>query len=115
MDTKWQLIEDREYWLRLVSEVNNAGAKPQHWWAATAKWDGCVDLYHAGNVPFGEEFGQAGGHRDSSACDCYIHICNLDDLIARLTTLRDVWRAKFGDGGLPTPRSTAPGTTPEAP
>ena len=70
---------------------------PDGWYEAMVKWDGCIHFYQAGNVPFDATFGQSEGPRDESACDDYIHICDLDDFIARLAALRDAARAHFGE------------------
>jgi len=68
---------------------------PDGWWEAFVRWDGCFNLHQAGNVPFSDEYGHSWGtcwngkERDPVACDDYIHICDLDDYIKRLQTLRD--------------------------
>lgn len=45
-------------------------------WSAFVKFDGCVDLYEVGGDG--------------------IHICNLDEMIARLQDLRALAKEKFG-------------------
>ncbi len=90
--TFWKVIQERthHHWLELHD--------PEGWWEATVKWDGCVDLHKAGNVPFDDAHGHSYSdmkYRDEE-CDDYIHICDLDDAIARLQALREMALAHFG-------------------
>lgn len=86
--------KSKDHWL----EVHEPDQKPLggHWWNAVVKWDGCIHLHHAGNVPFRDDFGYADGTRDKGACDDYFHICELDDLIARLQALKAAALEHFG-------------------
>lgn len=57
---------------------------PEGWYSARVKWDGCVDFYRYMNIPLERrELGE------EDECDCYIHICNIDDMIKRLEALRE--------------------------
>lgn len=90
----WEVIPERtqEHWL----EVRD----PDGWWEAVVKWDGCIHLHHAGNVPFDKEHGDSQSseaERDKSACDDYIHLCDIDDAIARLQALKQMALAHFGN------------------
>lgn len=59
---------------------------PEGWWAAWAKYDGCVHLNHYHNAPKGD------ARLDDTD---YVHICDLDDAIKRLTELRDKIKGHF--------------------
>jgi hypothetical protein len=72
-------------------------ADPDGWYEAVVKWDGCIHFHHAGNVPFRDDFGHSTTARDKHACDDYIHLCDLDDMIARLQALREVAVGYFGE------------------
>ncbi len=89
-DAKWQKAGARSmpHWLELQA--------PDGWWYAALKSDGCIHLYHAGNDPFGGEYGGPG--RTDHDCDDYLHICDLNELIERLQALREKAREHFGDG-----------------
>jgi hypothetical protein len=82
-----------EHWLDVISD--DIDGSP--WYQASIKWDGCVDLNIAGNLPFSSENGFANQARKEGACDNYVHICDLNNLIGRLTSLRDTAKKHFGD------------------
>lgn len=48
--TDWKVLEAKSHWLSLASEVGDDGL---HWWSASVKWDGCVEIHRAHNVPLG--------------------------------------------------------------
>ena len=85
MSEMWRAIPDKttDIWLEVVD--------PDGWYSAIVKWDGCVDFYSYANSPFVE-----GENRDED-CDDYIHICDLDEYIDRLTKLRDEARKHFSN------------------
>ena len=58
---------------------------PDGWFHASVKWDGCVDFRQYFNFPRG----------DSKSHENYIHICDLDGFIERLTALRDLASKKW--------------------
>lgn len=66
---------------------------PDGWYEAFVKWDGCIDLTRYFNTPLSVERGKDRNSDD----ECYIHICDLDDFIARLQKLRDAAQAAFGE------------------
>lgn len=73
------------------NEACLALVQPQEEWAhdrfyALVKWDGCVHLHHV----------QPGASKTLDESD-YLHICDLDDFIARLQELRTLAEAKFGE------------------
>jgi hypothetical protein len=78
------------HWIDLISEVGEDG---EHWWKAYVKWDGCGQIDRAFNVPFGAPDRDA----DHMASQDGLHFCDLDDLIARLTKLRDAAKKHFGE------------------
>ena len=59
---------------------------PEGWYTADVRFDGCVHLRHCFNEPNSFE---------SSASD-YIHICDLDEIIERLTALKKLALNHFG-------------------
>lgn len=64
---------------------------PEGWWRAGIRWDGCVNLDCFRNIPF-----HADPKREShQCCDDYIHICDVDDLIARLQSLKEMAQEYF--------------------
>ncbi len=76
--TYWQIDKDKtkDHWLELVD--------PEGWRSAVAKWDGCVDYYLYHNTPKGMDLAN-----DEEMTD-YIHICNIDEEIARLQELKRI-------------------------
>jgi hypothetical protein len=75
-----------------VTEINNAVIQlddEEGWWSAIVKWDGCVDFYRYHNWPKGET---PEGREEVSD---YIHICDVDDLIARLQALKEAAKTNF--------------------
>lgn len=84
-----------ETWLALASEdcpVSDE-AVPGSWWKADIRWDGCIHFSHAGNAPFHPLY----ENREAAhACDDYIHICDLDEMIARLQALKVAAQDHFG-------------------
>jgi hypothetical protein len=80
----WKTLpeESNEYRLQIVD--------PDGWYKAAIKWDGCIDLDTYANTPL--------THRkpdEEDACDCYIHICDVDDFIGRLQSLKALALAHF--------------------
>lgn len=81
-DIIWRTVSDKtnDAWL----EVDDG----EGWWSAFVKWDGCLEVTRYFNVPYGE------GNEDNEST---IHICDLDEFIARLEALRALARQHFGD------------------
>lgn len=79
------------HWLALATEPAGDGL---HWWTVSVKWDGCFDLHRAHNVPFGTP----DRDKDRMAFSSDLHGCDLDDLIEKLTKLRDAAKKHFGEG-----------------
>ena len=73
----WKIAKAEPHWLEVQSEVGEDGT---HWWSASVKWDGCVDLHRAHNVPFG----LPDREKDHMAFSSDMHICDLDDCIESL-------------------------------
>ena len=59
---------------------------PEGWWAASVRYDGCINLNRYFNEP---------NDADPSNTD-YIHICDLDDFIERLQALKLLAQVRFG-------------------
>jgi hypothetical protein len=67
------------------------------WGEARVKWDGCVDLFLAGNVPYDHEHGWALTKRDKDACDSCIHICGIPDFSKDLEKIFALQVSEFPD------------------
>ena len=68
-----------------VKEINVTSIQlddPDGWYSAKVKFDGCVDFYRYHNWPKGK----APAGREEMAD--YIHICDIDDTIARLQAIK---------------------------
>lgn len=68
----------KDHWL----EVDDG----EGWWSAFVKWDGCLEVQRYFNQPWGD-----------GDTDCSLHICEIEDMIARLEMLRDMARRHFGE------------------
>lgn len=87
----WEIRQDKphdEYWIEFRD--------PDGWYEAIVKWDGCIHLYRAANVPFDDVSGHSEGPRGKEACDSYVHICDVDDMILRLQSLKKAAQTHFG-------------------
>jgi len=85
-------------------EINDTAIAESHWldfrdkegwWSGFIKWDGCMELYKYANNPL--EPGQlqrTDATRD--ACDDGMHICDIDDMIERLQSLKRLAIEHFG-------------------
>ena len=93
----WEKISAKSHasWLELRDPCQEVGST-HYWWCADVRFDGCVTLFNAGNVPFGDAYGHASDQRDHPACDDSFHICDIDDLIARLQALKTAALEHFG-------------------
>jgi hypothetical protein len=92
--SKYPFGNATDAYIDLAYDVNEEG---DYWMHASPKWDGCIHLYQASNVPFSEEFGTpiSNKQRDEVSCDDYIHICDLDDYIKKLLKLRKFCKNYF--------------------
>ena len=91
-DTDWKKNPKGIYeshWIDLISDVDEDG---HYWWKCYVKWDGCIQIDRAFNVPFGEPTRDG----DHMAMEDGLHLCDLDEFIERLTKLRDAAKAHFG-------------------
>lgn len=70
------------HWIDLID--------PEGWYKASVKWDGCVHFRRAYNLPYPHPEG------DDDAFEDYIHICDLDEFIARLQALKQKAIEHFG-------------------
>ena len=71
--TDWKVLEAKSHWLSLASEVGDDGL---HWWSASVKWDGCVEIHRAHNVPFG----LPDREKNRMAMTSDLHVCDLDEI-----------------------------------
>jgi hypothetical protein len=80
----WKTNEEKteDIWLELEC--------PNGWYKASVKWDGCVDFYRLHNkpLPITEEHPQMVD---------YVHFCDIDEEIKRLTELKNKAIAFFGE------------------
>jgi len=84
----WEIDSEKtkDHWLELKD--------PEGWYSAVVKWDGCIHLYRYFNSPMGSEY-----HKETHDENIdYIHICDVDDMIARLVALKEKALGHFGDG-----------------
>jgi hypothetical protein len=83
----WEIDEAKsaDHWL----ELND----PKGWRSAIAKWDGCVHYYRYFNTPRGMDT-----KNDEEEGD-YLHICNIDEEIARLQALKRIAANYFVERG----------------
>lgn len=84
----WKVDKDntKEHWLELSDEDGS--------YHASVKWDGCIHFDRYENIPATIDPERKG----PGCCDSYIHICNVDDMIARLQALKQEALLHFGDG-----------------
>lgn len=91
MTEHWAVVPEKttEHWLQVRD--------PAGWYSAYVRWDGCIGFYRLYNnpLPEGAEAEQARWEEDDHD---YLHICDLDDEIARLQALREAARQHFGPG-----------------
>ena len=80
----WEILNDKKN--KYLIELKD----PEGWRSAAVKWDGCIHYYRYFNNPLDDE------NRDDEDTD-YIHICDIDDEIERLTQLRDIAKEHFGN------------------
>jgi hypothetical protein len=80
----WIVIEGRnsDTWL----DVRD----PDGWWSAYVKWDGCIGLSRYFNDPMDDK------KRNDDDIDS-IHICDIDETIRRLQSLKAKALEHFGD------------------
>lgn len=91
VDPYWMDLETQDCPVSTPGQEDVVGS----WWKASVRWDGCVHLYKAGNVPFVGEEGSP--HRKKEgACDSYMHVCCVNDLIELLTELQEKAQEHFG-------------------
>lgn len=90
IDTGWKVAKKESHRLEVHSEVGEDG---RHWWSASVKWDGCIDLHRAYNIPFGTP----DRDKDHMAFTSDLHLCDLDELIERLQLLRAMAKQHFGE------------------
>lgn len=79
----WEKVDGSAYFLNVVD--------PDGWYRACALESGCVDLYRYFNAPIGSN--------PSEEDTDYLHICDLDDMIRRLQSLRDIIGEHFKEKG----------------
>lgn len=90
----WELNEAKssEYFAEFLdAQMGDPGSR---WWSAGVKADGCVNLYRYHNEPMGQT--------KPDNID-YMHLCDLDETIARLTALRDAAKDYFASQNMEWP------------
>jgi hypothetical protein len=82
---------NEESWIDLIWIDNIKDNDLSYWWAeCSVKWDGCIHFSTAGNIPFSEGLDSNSKKREeTSACDDYIHICDIDNMIDKLVKLKE--------------------------
>ncbi len=84
--TRWNILQDQS------SEYMIEVEDPDGWRSATVKWDGCIHYYRYYNTPKGLDAA------NDEECD-YIHLCDIDDEIARLQALKRLAYTYFEQHG----------------
>ena len=66
---------------------------PEGWWRVFIKWDGCFELDHFHNYPLTDPVydDPESEHNDWDR----MHICDIDDMIERLTALKEMAEKHF--------------------
>ena len=86
-----------DHWLELTG--GDARSPEDVWYSVVAKWDGCVDFRRYYNDPNGSP------NRKADDSD-YIHICDIDEMIADLQEIKRMaqehFAGKSGEGYWPT-------------
>lgn len=85
-----------DHWLDVISN-DIEDDESYHYWHASVTANGCIHLHHADNEPYSAEAGFSNKQRACEQQDSYIHICDLDEYIKRLTALRDIAKKHFGE------------------
>lgn len=93
---QWRAIPEKTapHWLEIVATDG--------WRRAIFKWDGCIHYYRIFNTPIEQNgepirsFEKAEEEDDTS----YIHICDIDEEIARLQALKAIGTKFFGEVGI---------------
>jgi len=82
MTEMWEVEEDHAaaLWMKFQD--------PEGYYRAIVKWDGCTEFYHSWEATW---------PLDDDVDYDHFHICKIDDLIARLQTLKEIAMKHFGD------------------
>ena len=82
----WKINKDKTkpHWLQVQNNNGDFGA--------IVKWDGCIHLHSYGNIPYDND----PERKNPDCCDDYIHICDLDELIRNLQSLKEIAIKHFG-------------------
>lgn len=87
MSEQWEVISKKSSGYTL--EIKD----PEGWRSARVRWDGCVHYYRYFNTPLGMDA------KNDNEENNYIHICDIDEEIARLQSLKRLatnWFAQYG-------------------
>lgn len=76
--------EDKTYNLNLTSRDKDL--------RINIRWDGCCNIYSYANSPYVE------GEERDEPCDCYLHICSIDEWIGYLQEVKRLALCHFKDG-----------------
>lgn len=88
MTKHWDIDTEKtvDHWLEVMGKEEYG----DRWWGGRAKWDGCVQINRAFNVPFPIT------HEHPQGVDG-LHICDLDEFIEMLLELREMGRKHFNN------------------
>jgi hypothetical protein len=97
----WKILKAEDYWLEMVGNKNGCviyenGSKigrPMWTIHVVAKWDGCVDYRQYSN---GYEYDHKCGD-DCQCCEDYIHICDVDNFIDVLKSIKEQAVKNYGE------------------
>lgn len=104
MKFEWEIVEEetKPYWLEIKGDdgskswsarESEKNANPIYPYGASVKFDGCIHFWTWAN-------GKGYGHECEDKCDCcenYLHICDIDQMIEILQTLKKKAKEHFGE------------------
>lgn len=96
---KWKIDPNgicEDHWLDLMYDPEESEDGSLSFWTyAQLRWDGCIHLLKARNMPFNKIFGMPNSKRDPDAYDDYFHICDIDEMIDLLKSLKQTAMEHF--------------------
>ncbi len=93
MSHEWVVDKEKtkDFWLELHGKIPGGDT----WRRAVVKWDGCIHFDSFANLPLEA----SPDRKDPNCADCYIHICDIDEMIEDLQKITDLAIEHFRDQG----------------
>ncbi len=91
MSHEWEVVKEKteDHWLEVRGKIPGA----ETWRSAVVKWDGCIHFHSYANVPLE----LSPDRKDPACCDDYLHICDIDEMIADLQKIKAMAFEHFGE------------------